>query len=1857
MAVGLVVFVAPAGPAAALPGDGYGAAVLGLPGLAHYWRFGDSPAVGSAFADSVPPGGGGWPAAAGVTRGADASPGVAGIAGGDSAVGLGSAPVVKLSTTLPAGDAALTSASLDLWLRPTSLPASGSTAVVFDTDSPFGGGLGQLIGHGFQLVLGSQGELTGQAGFGSGGQVPDRLAVVSQSRIAAGQWAHVTLTWDQSGVLSMFVDGTREAIALGPAYGLHWGHYLHTNNTGWVSIGQNADNQGSTEVFVGAVDEVAIVGGSSSGAGLDAEEVRALQVASGRPIGGVPFVDPRELLGPNGALRNQCALCPWAGDPVSTGSGNFFEPLPGLSLGARGAGLSFGVQYNSSPAPLKPVDGPVGFGWSSSLDMRLERSITGWMNVVQEGGSVVPFGPDGSGGWVAPPRYRASLVAAGGQLVFTRNHSEVFRFAVPAVPVGVPSTVGRLESMGDLFGNETVLEYGTTVGTADFGRVTLLRQGSGPGQRALDVAWSAGRIASVTDQLPAAEGGPRSLGFSYDAAGDLRDYTDAEGGHWLFTYDANHRLITMQRPGNDGSEVVENKYDGQGRVDWQDDELDRRTDFAYDTPVTGKTTVTFPTAPGAPASRRVDTFEGGFRVKSEVFDGPSTLVSSVEYEFDPVTLELDWVKDGAGKMTDHDWDPVTRTRTVTDPTDRVTRVVENVREQPVTVTTGLTTSSSAQAVVTQNSYDPVTGRLEATVVDLGGPDQATTDLVYGDAAHPEDVTKMVDARGKEWTFGYEPASGLAVWAQDPLGNRSVTSYSVAGWPLSQTSPEGVASPTAGDYMTSYVHGLADRSLTVTDPAGVATKTVRDPRGNVVEARSGTGLVDVTVSVFDAADQLVSVDAPETGPETFTYWPGGQRKTWTNPEGGVWSYRYDAAGRLEAETDPAGNETTYEIDAAGRVDWVRHPVAGATCVAATKVGCIDYSYDDAGRPTGVDYSDASTPDVTAIGYDDLGRRVAATVGAAPETWAWNRRSQLTGHLDANGRTTGYGWDLGGNVTSIIYPGSGTLTRTFDDAGRLETVRDWNNRVIEFDYDKDSNWTSTAFPGGVNTDAYGYDQAGRMTSASWAGPSGALGSETYTRSVASKGMVDATARTGVAGSGSLDATYDHKDRLDGYGTEAFDQDGADNVTVTGAGDTQVYDDHGFQLCPPGAVAAPCSQPAGTGVAADFDTRGNRVSERRPEGAARVLGYDQANRLSSVTDAPAASIPAMTSTKPVAGDFDGDGRDDAFFYKPGSGTGNEDHMFWGSGRAAFGAASDTYPVNSTYGHVVAGDFNGDGFEDLFFYQPGSASDWVWFWFGRHGGGYNAKSFGVSNTYTPLVGDFDGDSYSDIYWYGSGAASDTLWFGDDDVDAAGTSFDTGTTTVNGVYLPVTGDFDGNGADDIFWYAPGSTADAIWYFSTSVRNQWTSVSKTVSGTFTLVAGNFDGDGFSDVMFHTASSAVDNVWWGQASQAGFGPTGQSDPNLTGTFVPFAGDFDGDGKDDLFAYSASGADTMWWGTTRSGFGKTAGQIGLSAQSTMTAAYAYDSDGLRRSKTVDGQTTGFTWDTSGGLPLLLSTHKAGLDTAIIYGPGNQAVAQIADDGTPSWFHHDQLGTIRLTTNATGAETYRGSHSAYGAPVASTGTAPLLGYAGQYHDVETGYQYLRARYYDPATAQFLTVDPLTATTLEPYGYTGANPLNATDPTGLCWGPACWAEAALLGVMDMAAQASGGPSPYSEGSKNRVQDVDRMPDYYVFEFATARGELAVIVTRNGAIYGALGPGASTGGPAVRAGWLLRSECSEEDAQAFLNGFATGFGAGYKGGSVSAVNSNNGFQELSDRWAIELGIGSPGGGVSEVFGFRIKGS
>ena len=44
-----------------------------------------------------------------------------------------------------------------------------------------------------------------------------------------------------------------------------------------------------------------------------------------------------------------------------------------------------------------------------------------------------------------------------------------------------------------------------------------------------------------------------------------------------------------------------------------------------------------------------------------------------------------------------------------------------------------------------------------------------------------------------------------------------------------------------------------------------------------------------------------------------------------------------------------------------------------------------------------------------------------------------------------------------------------------------------------------------------------------------------------------------------------------------------------------------------------------------------------------------------------------------------------------------------------------------------------------------------------------------------------------------------------------------------------------------------------------------------------------------------------------------------------------------------------------------------------------------------------------------------------------------------------------------------------------------------------------YYGARYYDPRISIFVSVDPLAEKTMEPYLYTGNNPIMFTDPTGM--------------------------------------------------------------------------------------------------------------------------------------------------------------
>jgi RHS repeat-associated protein len=175
---------------------------------------------------------------------------------------------------------------------------------------------------------------------------------------------------------------------------------------------------------------------------------------------------------------------------------------------------------------------------------------------------------------------------------------------------------------------------------------------------------------------------------------------------------------------------------------------------------------------------------------------------------------------------------------------------------------------------------------------------------------------------------------------------------------------------------------------------------------------------------------------------------------------------------------------------------------------------------------------------------------------------------------------------------------------------------------------------------------------------------------------------------------------------------------------------------------------------------------------------------------------------------------------------------------------------------------------------------------------------------------------------------------------------------------------------------------------------------------------------------------------------------------------------------------------------------------------TSSYAYEASGLRSTTTTAAGTQRYVWNTLAAVPTLLSDT----DRLYVYGVGSTPLAQIdRATGEVVYLHADLIGSVRTVTDTSGTIIVADAdYTPYGTPVDVTAdpvsAITPFGYAGQYTD-PTGNLYLRARYYDPATAQFLTRDPLEALTANPYGYTDGNPLQYIDPLGLSWwNPASW-------------------------------------------------------------------------------------------------------------------------------------------------------
>ncbi len=172
------------------------------------------------------------------------------------------------------------------------------------------------------------------------------------------------------------------------------------------------------------------------------------------------------------------------------------------------------------------------------------------------------------------------------------------------------------------------------------------------------------------------------------------------------------------------------------------------------------------------------------------------------------------------------------------------------------------------------------------------------------------------------------------------------------------------------------------------------------------------------------------------------------------------------------------------------------------------------------------------------------------------------------------------------------------------------------------------------------------------------------------------------------------------------------------------------------------------------------------------------------------------------------------------------------------------------------------------------------------------------------------------------------------------------------------------------------------------------------------------------------------------------------------------------------------------------------------------YMYDGDGKRyRTDAGQGRLDTHVYDVNAPVPLLLEDGRR----KYIWGLG--LAYAVEGNDTMEVYHADGLGSVRAVTykNAHVAQNYR--YDAFGVPVGppapqGSHNQPFQ-YTGEQRDKETGFMYLRTRYYDPSIGRFIQRDTEAGILEDPlslnrYTYVENNPTTWVDPTGrIAWIP----------------------------------------------------------------------------------------------------------------------------------------------------------
>src|SRR6201991_14819 len=236
------------------------------------------------------------------------------------------------------------------------------------------------------------------------------------------------------------------------------------------------------------------------------------------------------------------------------------------------------------------------------------------------------------------------------------------------------------------------------------------------------------------------------------------------------------------------------------------------------------------------------------------------------------------------------------------------------------------------------------------------------------------------------------------------------------------------------------------------------------------------------------------------------------------------------------------------------------------------------------------------------------------------------------------------------------------------------------------------------------------------------------------------------------------------------------------------------------------------------------------------------------------------------------------------------------------AAGNVSGITSFHINIGNHVSEDFNADGKSDaLWVGNDGTATIWD--------SGPSRRAPQISN---PLLvpasehiagtGDFDGNGHDDIVWSDGGFVF--VW--DNGQSTGAHQIINGGGVSSSVHISGTGDFDGNGREDVLWR---DDSGGVYVWNNGQASGGHTVGGSVAASWHVAGtGDYDGNGRSDILWHNDDGSV--AVWDNGQASGGHILAAAGSVAASWHIAGTGDLDGNGRSDILWYNDDGSVAVW-----------------------------------------------------------------------------------------------------------------------------------------------------------------------------------------------------------------------------------------------------------------------------------------------------------------------------------------------------------